>query len=340
MTACEEKTKKIGPAFDAPRTLTAIQKNITRSPAEERLRAFRYCQAVSPEAWSPMDFTKRSPSLFMRRSSNKAPQRACTAQHSLHLGAARSAQDLAPSSTAGAIVTSYRDALRKEKQNRQLPRFRALPYYGLRDDVLRTLAALTRCQITSGSDHVAMLTAKGELLTMGCGEQGQLGRLSTRTETRWSCVRAENPLKPTIVPVTKPKGCKTRAFDRVWAGAYATFARLRDSGKLWACGLNNYHQLGELPQLSCKIAAIIPWPQPLISCEKHRWKLVSGGQHHTLLLSEVGSVFSLGRKEYGHLRLGTTTLANNDDKATPFQVPGLSGCVDILCGEAVSLLCH
>ncbi|KAH6946084.1 hypothetical protein HPB50_011597 [Hyalomma asiaticum] len=106
-------------------------------------------------------------------------------------------------------------------------------------------------QIASGIDHVAMLTAKGELLTMGCGEQGQLGWLSTRTETR-------------------------------------------------------------------------------------RWKLVSGGKHHTLLLSEEGSVFSLGRKEYGRLGLGTSTPANNDDQATPFQVPGLSGCVDISCGEAVS----
>ncbi|KAH6920907.1 hypothetical protein HPB50_028103 [Hyalomma asiaticum] len=191
-------------------------------------------------------------------------------------------------------------------------------------------------KIASGSDHVAMLTAKGELLTMGCGEQGQLGRLSTRTETRRSCVRAENPLKPTIVPVTKPKGCKTRAFDRVWAGAYATFTRLRDSGKLWACGLNNYHQLGELPQLLSKNAMIVPRPQPLISCEKHRWKLVSGGQHHTLLLSEEGSVFSLGRKEYGRLGLGTSMPAKNDDQATPSQVPGLSGCVDISCGEAVS----
>ncbi|KAH6946206.1 hypothetical protein HPB50_012160 [Hyalomma asiaticum] len=67
-----------------------------------------------------------------------------------------------------------------------------------------------------------------------------------------------------------------------------------------------------------------------------RWKLVSGGQHHTLLLSEEGSVFSLGRKEYGHLRLGTSMPANNDDQATPSQVPGLSGCADISCGEAVS----
>lgn len=198
------------------------------------------------------------------------------------------------------------------------------------------LVASKIVQIASGSDHVVMLTAKGELLTMGCGEQGQLGRLSTRTETRRSCVGKEDLFKPTVVSVTKPKGCRSRAFDRVWAGAYATFARLRDNGKLCACGLNNYHQLGEVPQLSSENATIINAPQPLISCENHRWKLVSGGQHHTLLLSEEGSVFSLGRKEYGRLGLGTSTPANNSDQATPFQVPGLSGCMEISCGEAVS----
>ncbi|KAH8029890.1 hypothetical protein HPB51_005097 [Rhipicephalus microplus] len=47
------------------------------------------------------------------------------------------------------------------------------------------------------------------------------------------------------------------------------------------------------------------------------WKLVSGGQHHTLLLSEEGAVFSLGRKEYGRLGLGESTPAGNNDQDKP-----------------------
>ncbi|KAL1440246.1 hypothetical protein MTO96_009551 [Rhipicephalus appendiculatus] len=172
-------------------------------------------------------------------------------------------------------------------------------------------------QIASGSDHVAMLTAKGDLLTMGCGEQGQLGRLPARTAPRRAC-------------------CKTRAFDRVWAGAYATFARLRETGRLYGCGLNNYHQMGGQAQSSSESGTVISVPQPLTSCDEQRWKLVSGGQHHTLLLNEEGTVFSLGRKEYGRLGLGESTPAGNNDQDKPAPVPGLSGCVDVSCGEAVS----
>lgn len=191
-------------------------------------------------------------------------------------------------------------------------------------------------QIASGSDHVAMLTAKGDLLTMGCGEQGQLGRLPARTAPRRACAATQELLKPTKAYIPKPKGCKTRAFDGVWAGAYATFARLRETGCLYGCGLNNYHQMGGQAQSSSENGTVISVPQPLTSCEGHRWKLVSGGQHHTLLLSEEGTVFSLGRKEYGRLGLGTSTPAGNNDQDKPAPVPGLSGCVDVSCGEAVS----
>ena len=39
-------------------------------------------------------------------------------------------------------------------------------------------------KISSGSDHVALLTTAGELYTLGCGEQGQLGRVGERFTAR------------------------------------------------------------------------------------------------------------------------------------------------------------
>nr|XP_037273153.1 LOW QUALITY PROTEIN: regulator of chromosome condensation-like [Rhipicephalus microplus] len=209
-------------------------------------------------------------------------------------------------------------------------------------------------QIASGSDHVAMLTAKGDLLTMGCGEQGQLGRLPTRTAPRRACAACTRAAQAHQSLHTQTQrsirvcssllrcdlalcpGCKTRAFDRVWAAAYATFVRLRETGRLYGCGLNNYHQMGAQAQSSSESGTVISVPQPLTSCDGHRWKLVSGGQHHTLLLSEEGAVFSLGRKEYGRLGLGESTPAGNNDQDKPAPVPGLSDCVDVSCGEAVS----
>lgn len=41
-------------------------------------------------------------------------------------------------------------------------------------------------KIASGADHLVMLTANGHVFTCGCGEQGQLGRLSERAASRSS----------------------------------------------------------------------------------------------------------------------------------------------------------
>jgi len=37
------------------------------------------------------------------------------------------------------------------------------------------------CSIASGSDHLVILTTAGKVFTVGCAEQGQLGRLSERS---------------------------------------------------------------------------------------------------------------------------------------------------------------
>ncbi|XP_049518961.1 regulator of chromosome condensation-like [Dermacentor silvarum] len=191
-------------------------------------------------------------------------------------------------------------------------------------------------RIASGSDHVVMLMVKGYVLTMGCGEQGQLGRVPMGTTLHRACCTSLHLLKPTNVYIPKPRGSKTRAFDRIWARAYTTYALLCETGKLYAFGLNNHHQMGVQAHRSNDIGQIISVPRALTSCQGHRWQLLSRGQHHTLLLSEEGLVFTLGRKDYGWLELGAFMPAGNEDQETPAQVPGLSGCVEVSCGEAVS----
>lgn len=39
-------------------------------------------------------------------------------------------------------------------------------------------------KIASGADHIVFLTNYGEVYTCGCGEQGQLGRLTGRSSGR------------------------------------------------------------------------------------------------------------------------------------------------------------
>ncbi|XP_070385225.1 regulator of chromosome condensation-like [Dermacentor albipictus] len=61
-------------------------------------------------------------------------------------------------------------------------------------------------QIASGSDHVVMLTVKGDVLTMGCGEQGQLGRVPVRTSLRTACTPSLGLLKPTSLHTEAQRG--------------------------------------------------------------------------------------------------------------------------------------
>lgn len=186
-------------------------------------------------------------------------------------------------------------------------------------------------QIASGNDHLVLLSKDGRLLTLGDAEQGQLGRVARFFALRGGRRGLSNLLQPMPVVVNKPRGCSSAAFDHVWTGSYVTFARMRDNGALYGFGLNNYHQLGSLASTSSGDLVQFT-PTLLTSCTEHRWKKVCGGQHHTMLLDEEGSVYAMGRRDYGRLGLGPDCT----EQETPRKVPGLPPCVDISCGDSVS----
>lgn len=47
-----------------------------------------------------------------------------------------------------------------------------------------TLGDMRFKKIASGAHHIALLSTEGHVYTFGCGEQGQLGRLSERIANR------------------------------------------------------------------------------------------------------------------------------------------------------------
>lgn len=177
-----------------------------------------------------------------------------------------------------------------------------------------------------------LLSSDGVLLTLGCAEQGQLGRVSRCFVNRGGRKGISFLLKPQKVTMRRPRGCRSLAFDRVWAGSYTTFARLRDTGDVYGFGLNNFHQMGALRENSREDQDVHFMPCLLTSCLGHRWQKISGGQHHTLLLDEEGGVFAMGRKEYGRLGLGPSC----DDQSSPQKLQGLPRCSDVSCGNVVS----
>lgn len=52
-----------------------------------------------------------------------------------------------------------------------------LPYQIISEEI-------TIVKIASGADHIVFLTNHGDVLTCGCGEQGQLGRVTERSSGR------------------------------------------------------------------------------------------------------------------------------------------------------------
>lgn len=70
--------------------------------------------------------------------------------------------------------------------------------------------------IASGADHLVILAANGKFYTMGCGEQGQLGRAGPRSALGESRRGKTEVLQPKMGSI---KNIRTLA-DGIWATSY------------------------------------------------------------------------------------------------------------------------
>ncbi|XP_049800569.1 regulator of chromosome condensation isoform X3 [Schistocerca nitens] len=185
------------------------------------------------------------------------------------------------------------------------------------------LPGLMTVKIASGADHLVMLANDGHVYTCGCGEQGQLGRVSERAANR-SCRQGLGHL---LVPAPVPINPRSKlGFEDIWAGTWCTYAKAQSH--IYVFGLNNYSQLGVENQVCHFHPVISP------SFSEKLWSQICGGQHHTLARDNEGGVYVIGRKDYGRLGLGKDC----EDITTPTAIPKLIGmkCTDIACGAAVS----
>ncbi|GBP06418.1 Regulator of chromosome condensation [Eumeta japonica] len=180
--------------------------------------------------------------------------------------------------------------------------------------------------IASGGDHLVILTTSGSVYTMGCGEQGQLGRLSQRSATR----DARQGFNALLVP---SKVMFRPGASRIWAGYHATFALDTNGEKVYAWGLNNYGQLGVSGEKR-RAALFTPTECDAFTRGPERWAAVACGQHHSLALDAAGACYAVGRCEYGRLGLGS----RSGDAETLEPIPKLAGkrCVSIAAGTSSS----
>ncbi|QDZ17650.1 regulator of chromosome condensation [Chloropicon primus] len=181
-------------------------------------------------------------------------------------------------------------------------------------------------EIASGADHVLGLSDKGEVFSWGCSEKGRLGRLDKTTADK--SPKEDATVKAKSLGV----GRVTSLSDvkHVACGFFSSFA-LRKDGTAFGWGLNNYGQLS-LPDEG-------PFyePQRLESLSRHGIKCISGGEHHTLALTQKGKVLAFGRPTYG--RLGRADVSAGEDAfvSEPNFAEGISGRVESIgTGMAVS----
>lgn len=149
-------------------------------------------------------------------------------------------------------------------------------------------------KIASGINHLVMLS-KNKVYTMGCGDEGQLGRICQRHSNRDSRVGKKLLLNPQLLNLRKK-------VDNIWANYDTTFLRLSDSS-IYSFGLNAHGQLGVENDDKC-----VYFPQMSESLSRLKIKSISAGTQHVTLLDEQGAVYVLG--DYKDGRLGMDIAEN------------------------------
>ena len=143
--------------------------------------------------------------------------------------------------------------------------------------------------VAAGFYHTAALKTDGSLWTWGDNLYGQLGN---GTNNNIRCTP------------TRIGGDNDWAF--VSTHGYHT-AALKTDGSLWACGNNEYGQLGD--------GTTEDRDTPTRIGEDTDWDIVSAGGYHTVALKTDGTLYTWGRNDCSQLGDGTYVK-----KVTPTQV--------------------
>lgn len=194
---------------------------------------------------------------------------------------------------------------------------------GNKKSPVQVVPGTTAIDIASGNDHLVLLVKNGNVYTIGCGEQGQLGRVTSRTLTGESRRGKVTLLTPGLI-VRKAKKLVANA---VWATPFCTFLRESSTNSVYAFGLNNHNQLG-VEKTGKEFEHF-----PILSSYTNVKKIV-GGLHHTIVLTNDNKVHAIGRKDYGRLGLGE--LENDVDVLTCIGALEKQDIADITCGESNS----
>ena len=138
-------------------------------------------------------------------------------------------------------------------------------------------------QVACGSSQSFILKNDGSLWACGQNQNGELGLGNTTNQRTFTQVTTNinNDVK------------------QIAGGSYHTFI-LKNDGSVWACGRDNYGQLGLGNSILIYNFTQVTNDVKQISC----------GNSHTFILKNDGSVWACGLNDTGQLGLGDTTAKN------------------------------
>lgn len=161
-------------------------------------------------------------------------------------------------------------------------------------------------QLAPGKDHILFLDEYGIVYAWGNGQQYQLGRK----------VLERSRLK-TLDP--RPFGLDNVKF--IASGENHSFALTTD-GKLYAWGLNQFGQCGVSEEL--EDGAMVTSPTEVLLPENIKIKSVTGGEHHSLVLTQTGDLYTFGRLDMFEVGIPKDKLPENtykDEHGTARAIP-------------------
>lgn len=136
--------------------------------------------------------------------------------------------------------------------------------------------------LKSGYNHIVMLSGS-KVYSWGDNDTGALGTAFRQGKT--------------ATKVDEPRSLTLKGITRIFTGGNHSFF-IDKKDRVFACGLNNYAQLGIEPAEDSNIIALPVEIPGLVG----KWiKDIRGGEHHTLILMNNGWLFGAGRNDDGQI---------------------------------------
>lgn len=197
--------------------------------------------------------------------------------------------------------------------------------------IFEPFAKYVIADIAAGTDHCLALTKDGRVFVWGNGQQFQLGR---------------RIMERHLINGLRPEALNLKHIKLIGTGSYHSFAVSEDN-TLYVWGLNNFQQCGLAVEDDNEPAAnVITKPTIVAGLEgKGNIVAVQGGEHHSLVLMEDGSVYAFGRADSNQLGLPTDLIDKNQTReegsevsafkravGIPTRIPSLNNVVQIATG--------